>query len=424
MSTLDPLPTSMLASQNCEALAQLRPVTTAFPHATALLFSISCGLAVANVYFAQPLLDEIADEFAISHSIAGIIVTATQIGYGLGLLLLVPLGDLVDRRRLILGQSLLSAFALFAVAISRTTTGMLVAMALVGVLAVVTQMLVSHAAILAHPTDRGRVVGLITSGIVTGILLARTVSGTMSDLLGWRSVYFASALATLAIVAALFKALPKQSATPTTISYPKLIASVFTLFFELPVLRIRAVLALLIFATVTMLLTPLVLPLAAPPFELSHTQAGLFGLAGAAGAIAASRAGRWADRGHAQLTTGGGLAIMLISWLPMALLPYSLWGLVVGIIMIDFGLQAVHVANQALIYRARPQAQSRLTAGYMIFYSIGCAAGSLGSTLIYARAGWLGVCLCGMCISALALAFWALTRHLTPETSSAAPTQA
>ncbi len=186
----------------------------------------------------------------------------------------------------------------------------------------------------------------------------------------------------------------------------------FVLFVEEPVLRIRATLALLIFTAITILWTPMVLPLGAPPFSLSHTEIGLFGLAGAMGAIGAARAGRLADRGRAEHTTGIALAIMLVSWLPIALLPYSLWGLIIGVVAIDFGLQSAHVANQSLIYRVRPEARSRLTAGYMIFYSIGSATGSIASTLVYARAGWNGVCLLGAVISAFALVFWALTRHL------------
>lgn len=188
-----------------------------------------------------------------------------------------------------------------------------------------------------------------------------------------------------------------------------------TLFAEEPTLRIRAILALLTFAAMTTLWTPMVLPLAAPPFSLSHTQIGLFGLAGAAGALGASCAGRLADRGYAQRTTGTGLGFMLVSWLPSAFLTYSLWGLIIGVIVVDFGLQSVHVANQSLVYRLRPKAQSRLAAGHMILYSIGTAAGSIVSTLVYAQAGWNGVCLVGATISALAMVFWATTLHLTPE---------
>ncbi len=390
------------------------PQAIEFSRPLALLFAIACGLAVANVYFAPPLLDAIADSFGMSHATIGMIVSISQVGYGLGLLLIVPLGDLIDRRRLIAGQSVLSALALLAVCFAPTSLALLVAMAAIGLLAVVTQALVAYAASLAKPHERGQVVGIVTSGIVIGILLARTIAGAMADLAGWRSVYAVSAVLTLIIAALLFHFLPRNEVQRTKIAYPKLIKSVFLLFAEEPVLRIRAVIAMFIFADITMLLTPLVLPLSAPPFSLSHTQIGLFGLAGAAGALAASRAGRWADQGHAQRTTGIALTIMLLSWLPVAFMQTSLWFLIIGIVTIDFALQAVHVSNQSLIYRVRPEAQSRLTAGYMIFYSIGSAAGSLGSTLIYASAGWTGVSLAGAGISALALMFWAATRHRTP----------
>jgi predicted MFS family arabinose efflux permease len=379
------------------------------------LFSVACGLAVANVYYAQPLLDTLADEFGITHAAVGLVITVTQIGYGLGLLFVVPLGDLLDRRRLIVGQSLLSALALLVIAFAPTGAVLLAGMGAAGLLAVVTQVLVAYAAILAHPTERGRIVGVVTSGIIIGILLARTVSGTLSDIFGWRSVYILSAAATLVVTTLLFKTLPRQAVPSAHIPYPRLIGSVFTLFVEEPVLRIRATIALLIFFAVTMLWTPMVLPLSAPPFSLSHTEVGLFGLAGTMGAVGAARAGRLADRGYAQRTTGISLMIMLVSWLPISLLSHSLWGLVVGVVAIDFGLQSVHVANQSLIYRVRPEAQSRLTAGYMVCYSIGSASGSIVSTLIYAQTGWNGVCLGGGAISAIALVFWALTRHLTPE---------
>jgi len=397
--------------------AEARPAAPSISGAMALLFAVACGLAVANVYYAQPLLDTLAATFGIRPATVGIVITITQVGYGLGLLLVVPLGDLVDRRRLIVGQSLLSVIALLCVALAPSASMLLPAMAAVGVLAVVTQVLVAYAAIMAPPGERGRVVGIVTSGIIVGILLARAVSGTLSDLFGWRSVYLVSAAATLLVSGLLWKALPQNVRPAVRIPYPQLIRSVFMLFVEEPVLRIRAVLAMLIFMAITMLLTPMVLPLTAAPFSLSHTQVGLFGLAGAAGALGAARAGRLADRGRAQRTTGIGLVVMLLSWGLIALLPWSIWAMVIGVVTIDFGLQSVHVSNQSLIYRVRPEAQSRLTAGYMIFYSIGSATGSIASTMVYAHAGWNGVCIAGAIISGIALAFWALTRHLTPADS-------
>jgi predicted MFS family arabinose efflux permease len=391
----------------------------ALPRGLTLLFSVACGLAVANAYYAQPLLDAMADDFKIDRAVVGLVMTITQIGYGLGLLLVVPLGDLLDRRRLVVSQSLLAAIALIVVALAQSAEVMLAGMATVGMLAVVTQVLVAYAGTLAEPSERGRVVGVVTSGVIIGIMLARSVSGTLADLFGWRSVYLASAAATLIVAVLLFRSLPRQTIASARIPYLRLVGSVFTLFLEEPILRVRAVLALLIFAMVNALWTPMVLPLSAPPFSLSHTEVGMFGFAGAMGAVGAASAGRFADRGHAQRTTGIALSIMLVSWLPIALLGHSLWGLIIGVVVIDFGLQAVHVSSQSLIFRVRPEARSRLTAAYMIFYSIGAGAGAIVSTLAYARAGWPGVCLLGAAISTAALVFWVLTRHVTREDQGA-----
>lgn len=374
-----------------------------------LLFAIACGLAVGNVYYAQPLLDAMAEAFAMSPATIGIVITLTQIGYGIGLVLLVPLGDLLNRRRLIVTQTLLSAAALLMIALAPNSVWLLIGMTLTGLLAVVTQVLVAYAATLAIPAQRGRVVGVVTSGIVVGILLARTVAGAMADLAGWRAIYLLSAGLTLLMALLLLRVLPKNEAAQPASRYGALIASVFSLFRQEPVLRQRAILALLTFASAMVLWTPMVLPLAAPPLSLSHSEIGLFGLAGAAGALAAARAGHLADRGLGQWVSGLSLLLMLASWLPIALTQSSLWALLLGVITLDLGLQAVHVTSQSMIYSVRPEAQSRLTAGYMLFYSIGSALGSITSTAMYAWAGWTGVCLLGAAINAVALGYWWLT---------------
>jgi len=374
-----------------------------------LLFAVACGLAVGNVYYAQPLLDAMAATFAMSAASIGIVMTLTQVGYGIGLVLLVPLGDLLNRRRLIVTQTLLSAAALLLIAFASDSFWLLLGMTFTGLLAVVTQVLVAYAATLADPAQRGRVVGVVTSGIVVGILLARTVAGGMADLAGWRSIYLLSAGLTLLMALLLFQVLPSKEQPRAKTTYATLIASVFTLFKEEPLLRHRAILALLTFASAMVLWTPLVLPLAAPPLSLSHSEIGLFGLAGAAGALAAARAGHWADRGFGQWVSGLSLLLMLASWLPLALTQSSLWALLLGVITLDLGLQAVHVTSQSMIYSVRPEAQSRLTAGYMLFYSIGSALGSIVSTAMYAWAGWIGVCALGAGINGLALIYWWLT---------------
>jgi len=351
----------------------------------------------------------------MSASTIGIVVTVTQIFYAFGLALLVPLGDLVNRRKLIIGQLLLSAAALAAVGFSPSGITLLASMAVVGLLAVITQTLVAFASTLASPAERGRIVGLVTSGIVIGILLARTFAGIVSDLGGWRAVYGSSAVVTLLMVGLLSRILPRNEsvAAPASLSYGQLLQSMFRLFVEERILQVRGVLAFLIFTAFSTLWTSLVLPLSEPHYSLSNTQIGLFGLFGVAGALAAVKAGRLADRGRGQQTTGFALALLLVSWLPISFTGQSLIALIIGIIVLDLAVQAVHVTNQSLIFAKKPEARSRLTGGYMIFYSIGSAIGSIASTYLYAHYGWYAVCLLGAGFSALALGFWLMTRRMT-----------
>ncbi|MDH6428989.1 putative MFS family arabinose efflux permease [Paenibacillus sp. PastH-3] len=386
---------------------------SSMPRYMTLLFAVVCGMSVANIYFAQPLLDHLSKEFGIDYSTIGILITITQIFYAVGLLLLVPLGDLLNQRRLIIGQMLLSVVALIIVGTASSSTVLLVGMASVGLLAVVTQTLVAFAATMAAPAERGRVVGMVTSGIVIGILLARSISGILTDLAGWRSVYLFSAALMLCMVCTLFRVLPNVEREVKTLSYAQLLSSVFMLFVQERVLRIRAILALLIFTAFSILWTSVVLPLSAPPLSLSHTAIGAFGLAGIVGALAAARAGKLADQGHGQRTTGIALLLLLISWWFISFTEQSLLALVIGIVLLDLAVQAVHVTNQSIILTLRMEARSRLTAGYMVFYSIGSATGSIASTQIYSHYGWNGVCWLGASVSAVAFLFWALTLRAT-----------
>lgn len=390
--------------------------------ATALLFALACGLSVANIYFAQPLLDAMAHDLGIAPAAIGIVVTLTQTGYAFGLMLIVPLGDLWDRRRLIVGQTVLSAITLVVVGTAPSAVALLIGMILVGLLAVVVQVLVAFAATLATPDQRGGAIGTVTSGVVSGILLARFVAGMLADIGGWRLVYLVSAALMLVMAALLAWILPRNrqnaGGKPTSQSYSALLRSTVALFVEEPILRERATFALLIFATVNVFWNSIVLPLAAPPFALSHTTIGLLGIIGVAGALAARNSGWLADRGWGQRTTGLSLMLMLAAWVPIACLNTSLWLVVVGVIMIDLAVQAVHVTNQSLIIAAHPDAASRLIGGYMVFYSIGCALGAISSTTVYAMAGWIGVCILGAGISAVALLFWVITVSRTPARAS------
>ncbi|GAA5073146.1 putative MFS family arabinose efflux permease [Thermocatellispora tengchongensis] len=394
-----------------ECPASTAPPAAAGPsRATTALFAVAAGTAVANVYFAHPLLATLGREFGMAPGTLGVMVTATQLGYGLGLFLLVPLGDVLDRRRLVTTQSLMLAAALAAVGAAAHLPVLLASAAAVGFLAVVTQSLVAYAAALAPADRRGRVVGQVTSGIVVGILLARTVSGVLADLAGWRAVYLASAAVTLLLTLALRHALPRRAAIPPRMRYRDLLRSTVALFRHERVLRTRALLALLIFASFSTLWSGVALPLSAPPLSLSHTAIGAFGLAGVAGALAAAPAGRLHDRGHARATTGAALLLLALSWVPLAFTRQSLWALAIGAVLLDLAVQAVHVTSQSIIYAHRPAAGGRVIGGYMIFYSIGSAVGAWASTTLYAAAGWGAVCLLGAAFSLLALMVWAVGR--------------
>lgn len=374
--------------------------------ALTLMFSLTCALAVANVYFAQPLLELMATDLGIEPALIGSVVTATQIGYALGLMFITPLGDLLNRKALILAQILMLSFTLVITGCAQQWWLLLGAMSLMGLFAVVVQVVVAYAAALAAPSQRGQVVGSVTSGIVLGILLARLASGLIADLAGWRTVYLASAGLMLVLAVILWRAAPANQAPLLKGSYGALLLSVVELFVTQPTLRIRGIFALLIFAAFSVLWTSMVLPLSAPPLSLSPAQIGLFGLAGIAGALAASKAGRWADQGLGQRTTGISLALLTLSWLPSAWAETSLLSLVLGVVILDFAVQAVHVTNQSLIFAARPDAQSRLVGAYMCFYSVGSALGAVAATQVYARWGWSAVCLLGAAISLTAWLLW------------------
>jgi predicted MFS family arabinose efflux permease len=379
-----------------------------------LLFACASGLSVANVYYAQPLLDALAADFGISHAAVGGVITATQLGSVLALLLLVPLGDLLPRRRLMLAQLVVLATAMAGVCLASSPLALMAGMLAVGMLGTaMTQGLIAYAASAAAEDERGRVVGAAQSGVLAGLLLARVFAGLVADQAGWRGVYGASAALMLVLAGLLWRCLPSLPAPAGNqaprFAYPRLIASLFTLLRRNRVLQVRGAIALLMFAVFGTFWSALVLLLSEPPYAYSHGTIGAFGLVGLAGALAAARAGRWADQGHGQVTSAAALLLMPLSWLLLALAPHSLSALIAGIVLLDLAVQALHVTNQSMILRSGDQ-HSRLIGGYMLFYAVGSGAGALAATNIYAQAGWNGVCLLGGGLSLIALMFWAATK--------------
>lgn len=375
------------------------------------VLAFSCGLSAAAIYSSQPLLNAMARTFGIQRGAAGIIVTITQAGYAAGLILLVPLGDRLNPRRLIAGQLGLLAVAVSAVAAAPSTVLLLGALTTAGLLAVVIQTIVAFAASQATDRDRGTIVGSVTSGVVTGILLARAFAGTVDQILGWRAVYLVVSGGLFSTSLVAWRLIAPGSRGPTQVkeSYRQLVTSIASLYGSESLLRRRGALALLCFAAFSTLWTSLVLPLSAAPLGLPPAAIGAFGLVGATGGVASRYAGRLADRGHAQAMTGIALTLLSLAWMPIALLHVSLVPLVVGLVLLDLGVATVHVTSQTLLYATRPDARSRLAAAYMLCYSVGSAGGAIASTAAYSAGGWSAVCALGAGLSLTGLVVWVIT---------------
>ncbi|RTL57953.1 MAG: MFS transporter [Rhodocyclaceae bacterium] len=371
------------------------------------LLSLVAGASVATVYYAQPLVDVLGREFGMTKGSEGGVITATQIGYALGLVFVVPLGDVLAPKRLIAGLLLLSAAALCGVAMASSKVMLMAALTAVGLLAVVVQITVAFSAAVAGEAQGGRAVGRVTGGVVLGILWARAVAGVVSDIADWRCLYFAAAAIAMLLAGAVLHLVPARKRMAA--GYGALLLSLFSLFRDEPLLRVRSLICLLSFSVYGVFWSSLALYLSTPPFLLGHTALGLFGLAGIAGAISAARAGRLADHGRGQWTTGAGLILMLLAWVLSLQASSSLGYLILAAVALDAGMQSVHVTSQSLLFASRPEARIRLAAGYMIFYCVGTGLGSLASTIAYARGGWPDVCRLGAGTGAMALLFWAAT---------------
>lgn len=373
--------------------------------ALVLLMSIATGLSVASNYYVQPLLHTIAQQFSLSVNLAGFIVTTAQLGYACGLLLLVPLGDMLERRGLIVSMTLLAAGGMVITALSSSFVFLLLGTIITGLFSVVAQILVPLVATLAAPERRGKIVGTVMSGLLLGILLARTVAGLLAQLGGWRTVYWTASVLMVLMALALWRFLPRTKQS-VPLNYPQLLVSIFRLYAGNRVIRTRAYTGCLSFANFSVMWTSMAFLLSSPPYHFSEGQIGLLGLVGAAGALAARQAGSLADKGKAKLTTSGGLLIMLVSWAAIALGAHNLAALIIGILLLDLAVQAVHITNQSVIYAQKPEARNRLNAGYMTSYFIGGAFGSLLSANAYHLAGWYGVCAAGAIMTLINLLIW------------------
>jgi predicted MFS family arabinose efflux permease len=384
---------------------------------TVLMLALVTGAAAANLYYAQPLLDTLESAFSTSTATTGLVVTIAQVGYLLALTFVVPLGDLLERRALITAAMCMTALAMVACGLAPSFAVFAVATWFVGVSVVAAQIIVPMASALARPEERGRVVGTVMSGLLIGVLLARTFSGLVAAAVGWRVVYFAAAALMLGLAVTLRRTLPRVPPT-TSVGYGRLLRSVGSLIAAEPVLRRRMLLGALSFGCFSTLWTSLAFLLAAAPFHYGSAVIGLFGLAGVAGAGAATVVGRMADRGRGALATSVSVAILLGSWAVLYLGHADVVALIVGIIGLDLGVQGVHISNQSAIYALDPEARSRLTTAYMVAYFTGGAVFSVISSAAFESHGWAGVCVVGAIPAAVVVAVWALGRP-RPSTARA-----
>lgn len=400
------------------AVDQSGPAVTASPASSislglTLIMAIACGMAVANIYYNQPMLGVIGSTFPTQQSVTGFVPTATQLGYALGLLLLVPLGDRIERRRLIVMQFAALALSLAAVAVAPGAWSLVAASALVGVSSSVAQQILPFAAELAAPNRRGATIGIVMSGLLCGILFGRALAGAVAVHYGWRAMFWLGLLLAVSIGLVLAMVLPK-SEPKTKASYGQLLKSLGTLWREEPQLRYATLIQACLFGSFSALWTTLAFHLAAR-YQLGADVAGLFGIIGAVGVLFAPIAGKIADRRGPHFVIGLACVTMFLSWIV-----FDIWGMVIGLIaavfLLDFGAQGAQVSNQHVIQSLRPEARNRLNAILMSGMFMGGAAGSAGASLAWSYAGWSAVCALGAVLALVGLGVHVLGRRFVqPE---------
>ncbi|CAE6707077.1 putative transporter [Paraburkholderia domus] len=366
-----------------------------------LLLATIAGVSVANIYYNQPLLDDFRQSFPNSGSWVGVVPAVTQLGYAAGMLLLAPLGDRFDRRRLILLQIAGMCVALVLASAAPTLSVLIIASLAIGVLATIAQQAVPFAAELAPASERGHAVGTVMSGLLLGILLARTAAGIVGEYFGWRAVFGASVVALLVLAVVIIMRLPKSKPT-STLPYGKLLVSMWHLVVEHRALREASLTGAAMFAAFSIFWSVLALLLAGAPFHLGPQAAGLFGIVGAAGAMAAPLAGKFSDRRGPRSIITVSIALVAISFVVFALSAKSIAGLVIGVIILDIGVQAAQISNQSRIYALKPEARSRVNTVYMVAYFIGGAIGSGVGAAVWPIFGWIGVSIAGVVFAGLA----------------------
>ena len=367
--------------------------------------AVASGVAVANIYYNQPMLADMASSLHVSAHEIGYVATATQIGYAAGMPLFIPLGDFWERRSLIVALFIAVALALAGAALSPNLIALVLSSFFIGVTTVIAQIIIPLATELATPEQQGRTIGTILSGVLLGILLARTLSGFVAAHFGWRSMFWLAAGMAIVFCVILRAALPHIPAH-SKMTYPELMHSIWQLVLELPKLRQVSLIAAMFFAAFSAFWTTLVFLLETPPYHYGAEAAGLFGLVGAVGAGVAPISGRLSDKRSPRFVVRIAIGIVLAAFVVFWGFAFHLWGLVAGVILLDAGVQAAQVANQSRVLKLKPEARNRVNTVYMICYFSGGSVGSLVGSAVWSKYHWTGVCAAGigfMVIGAIAL---------------------
>jgi predicted MFS family arabinose efflux permease len=368
---------------------------------TLWIMTIATGLVVANLYYNQPLLEDIARTFHVSKGKAGQISIFTQIGYATGMFFLAPLADMVKRKRLMVIVFAFIVLSLLITALAPSINILIFASFLLGASSMIPQLLVPMAAHLAKPEERGRKIGVIMGGLLIGILLSRTVSGYIGEYFGWRAVFYTASGIMLVMWLMIGLFLPEVEPDYKG-SYKKLMASLIDIVKQEPKLRLAALRGALCFACFSAFWTTIVF-LLKQNFNMGSGVAGEFGLVGAFGAIAAGLMGRLSDKMDAYKLSGITLLLILISFIIFIFSGHSIAGLVIGVIILDMGVQATHISNQSIIFTLKPEARNRINTIYMVSYFIGGSIGTFFATQLWNSYQWNGVCVTGMIISVITL---------------------
>lgn len=360
-----------------------------------LLMAAACGMIVGNLYYAQPLLAEIARTFGVSQGYIGIVPMLMQIGYALGMFFILPLGDIKERRSLIILVLCLSAASLAIMSISFNLGILIFSAFVVGVTSAAPHLIISLAAQLALPNERGKVIGTIMSGLLIGILLSRTFSGIIGAAFSWRVVY-AIAVGMMLLLAFILRIGLPKSQPASKLSYSKLLLSLWHLLKTEPVLRQASLIGAMMFGAFSTFWTSLIFLLESPVYKLGPEVAGLFGLIGVTGALAAPLVGRFADKKNPRITLSIAIISSTLAYICFLLLGFNLWGLIIGVIILDLGTQSGQVSNQARIYALNGEARNRINTVFMVSYFIGGALGSFLGAYAWEHFGWNGVCAVGL----------------------------